>query len=322
MYAFRQCFLTMVLGLSATAAAAANAGIGVHNKIIEAKTADYEITAAYPQTGVKSIDDSVAGWVRHEVEQFRNQAAPDPDSSLGAWTLDLDYSIKRNDVGGFALLVSEDTYTGGAHPNHGFTSFNFLMPEGQRVELPEVIDGRPGLRRLSALATADLLQRLATPERGIDPDWIKRGAGPDWANFEVFVLQPTAIEVVFPPYQVASYADGVQEVSIPLHALRTALRRDWRAPAASFNCAKATTPVEHAICANTDLARLDREVAAAYAHKLAEASGPPVRQTIAASQRDWLGDRDSGCRDQHEAGLVTCLMSIYRTRLAELSAGQ
>ncbi len=320
MYGFTKILLAIALVALATVASAASTGLNVQKKTIEAKTANYEITAAYPQTEVKSIDDAIGTWVRDTVAQFKNEAAPDLDSATGAWTLDLDYEVKRNDAAMFAVLVSEHDYTGGAHPNHGFTSFNFLMPEGRRVELPEILDGTRGLQRLSALATADLVKRLSGPEVGIDADGIKRGAGPEWSNFQTFVLQPDALEFIFPPYQVASYADGAQQASIPLDTLHDALRRDWRAPAASFDCVKASTPVEHAICADAALARLDREIAAAYASQLAVASEPAARQAITARQRRWLGNRDSACRDQPEASRVACLSGVYRIRLTELEA--
>ena len=40
----------------------------------------------------------------------------------------------------------------------------------------------------------------------------------------------------------------------------------WALPvqAASFDCAKASTEIEHAICNNPELSRLDEEMAAAY----------------------------------------------------------
>ena len=134
------------------------------------------------------------------------------------------------------------------------------------------------------------------------------------------MLQPRALEIIFPPYQVASYADGMQQASIPLDALGGVLRRDWRAPVASFDCAKATTPIEQAICADATLARLDREVAAAYASKLASASDATAKQAITAQQRRWLGHRDSACRDQAEASRVACLSGVYRLRLSEWAA--
>ena len=59
----------------------------------------------------------------------------------------------------------------------------------------------------------------------------------------------------------------------------------------SFNCARATTQSELAICADPRLSRLDRDVAAAYAAALARSSADGE---IRAAQRRWISLRD-GC---------------------------
>ncbi|MES2036094.1 MAG: hypothetical protein V4466_18150 [Pseudomonadota bacterium] len=59
----------------------------------------------------------------------------------------------------------------------------------------------------------------------------------------------------------------------------------------SFDCAKAATPVEKAICANPELARLDRQMAAAYAAAVAIT---PTPVSLRAGQRDFLAERSRG----------------------------
>jgi uncharacterized protein len=63
-----------------------------------------------------------------------------------------------------------------------------------------------------------------------------------------------------------------------------------QAHSASFDCAKAATRVERAICAAPDLGKLDEAIAAAYgaaAIDLDEA----MRQRLARAQREWLKQR-------------------------------
>ena len=59
----------------------------------------------------------------------------------------------------------------------------------------------------------------------------------------------------------------------------------------SFNCARATTPVEHAICADPRLAAQDRRVAEAYG-RLRRSLSPAAREALARDQRWYLGARD------------------------------
>jgi uncharacterized protein YecT (DUF1311 family) len=62
--------------------------------------------------------------------------------------------------------------------------------------------------------------------------------------------------------------------------------------AASFNCAKAASKVETAICANATLGKLDDDVAKAYA---AARTGldEPWRPRLLRSQREWLATRSA-----------------------------
>ncbi|MCB1491868.1 MAG: DUF1176 domain-containing protein [Rhodobiaceae bacterium] len=68
----------------------------------------------------------------------------------------------------------------------------------------------------------------------------------------------------------------------------------------SFNCAKAGTVIEHAICDNADLAALDSDMAAAYgeARKVAKAMDDHepslnAQSNLKAAQRAWIGRRDA-----------------------------
>ena len=59
----------------------------------------------------------------------------------------------------------------------------------------------------------------------------------------------------------------------------------------SFDCARATTPSEHAICEDPQLARLDRRMATAYA-ALGRRLSATMRAALVRDQRWFLGARD------------------------------
>jgi len=75
-------------------------------------------------------------------------------------------------------------------------------------------------------------------------------------------------------------------------------------PQASFDCAKAGTPTETAICHDPGLAALDLALAQAYQARLAREAD--VRQ----QQRGWLRARDAGCGAD-----PACLKAFIRARL-------
>jgi uncharacterized protein len=95
--------------------------------------------------------------------------------------------------------------------------------------------------------------------------------------------------------------------------------------AASFDCAKASSQVEKAICANPDLSHVDEVLARAYATALGGLSDD-AKAAIQASQREWLGFAALACTTDakpFKAALTDdqqgCLISTYRSRIGELA---
>jgi uncharacterized protein YecT (DUF1311 family) len=86
------------------------------------------------------------------------------------------------------------------------------------------------------------------------------------------------------------------------------------AEAASFDCAKAGTPTEKAICKDPAVSKLDEQVAAAF--KTAQGLWPAGNWStfIRNEQRWWLKDRNDICKA--DAG---CLNQDYTRRLSYLT---
>ncbi|MBS0469686.1 MAG: DUF3298 domain-containing protein [Proteobacteria bacterium] len=309
-------FLAAALALFLPALASA-AGLPVTKKVDKLKSRDFDISIAYPLTGNKAIDGTIRAFVARSIADFRGYGADRlPDER--AYSLDTTYEIERNDGKIFAVVFSEYLDTGGAHPNSDYKTFNFSVPSGAEVFLPEIVDGSAGIDRVSKLAVAGLIRAIATgPDSLSDADSIRRGAAPLADNFKHFVLLADRLHILFPPYQVAAYAAGPQEVFIPLAKLKDVLRPDWRAPAPSFDCHKAATAIEHAICADFALARLDRQVAETYAIQLFNAYEDSEKTKLRNGQRAFIAARNASCG--HAADVTGCLIKAYRNRLTTLT---
>jgi uncharacterized protein len=87
-------------------------------------------------------------------------------------------------------------------------------------------------------------------------------------------------------------------------------------PAFAFDCAKATTDVEKAICADPQLKTLDDQLAAAYA-AVKSASTPAEQKMLARSQKRWIAEREycSG----GDAGINACIAQKTKDRLSLLT---
>jgi uncharacterized protein len=90
----------------------------------------------------------------------------------------------------------------------------------------------------------------------------------------------------------------------------------------SFDCAKTSTKVGRTICGNAELARADREMAAAYAALVAKLAGA-AREHLASDQLRWAANRDRACAIAGD-DIDDCLKLRYGSRseqLAFLAAG-
>lgn len=80
----------------------------------------------------------------------------------------------------------------------------------------------------------------------------------------------------------------------------------------SFDCARASTATEHAICGSAALSALDRQIAERYAKVRGLADVKPA-------QRAWIRDRDRSCASLEGDGFEACLVASYAGRSAELT---
>ncbi len=81
--------------------------------------------------------------------------------------------------------------------------------------------------------------------------------------------------------------------------------------AASFDCAKAETKVELAICAKDELSDLDSQMMQSYDSALANFSDP---NSLKSKQRLWLKNIRNNCLNSD------CLTNVYRKRIEELDS--
>jgi len=87
--------------------------------------------------------------------------------------------------------------------------------------------------------------------------------------------------------------------------------------AASFDCARASSEIDKAVCANGALSSLDEKLARAFTDALKTNDQEPLRR----EQRVWLRKRDSACNWAIGSNrFVQCLMWLYQHRIALLES--
>ena len=90
------------------------------------------------------------------------------------------------------------------------------------------------------------------------------------------------------------------------------------APHASFDCAKAASPVEKLVCSDEGLAALDVQMAAVFGKLVA--ANPANAPDLRSDQRAWLLQRTQCLDGTQRTTQLTCLKEHYQNRMALLQS--
>lgn len=107
---------------------------------------------------------------------------------------------------------------------------------------------------------------------------------------------------------------GSMRLWVLLFVASLAVTAAFRVEAASFDCARAGTPIETAICADPALGALDDRLAALYRddYRALSAKRKPI---LRANELAWLKTMNDSCKG---TAVAACVRSAYRARLEAL----
>lgn len=123
----------------------------------------------------------------------------------------------------YVFTIYEDT--GGAHGNTLFKTFMFDKNTGTELKLGDLFQpGTAYLTELSRLARAKLPPTIG---EYADSGMIASGTTPEEQNFSNFVFDGKDLLILFPPYQVAAYAQGPVTLRLSNSDLRNLLKQEY-----------------------------------------------------------------------------------------------
>jgi hypothetical protein len=174
------------------------------------------------------LNNAVKSFVDKTVADFRKDFEGEQGSEGGsgfAWYLSYEYElpVKSKDLVG--IIFRGSIYTGGAHPAPDIRTMLYDFRNKRQVLLKDFFkDKTDYLKHISGYCQREILSRGIS-----DKDWVERGAGPSDDNFRLYYISRKGITVIFPPYQVAAYVNGPQEVDIPWNTMEDIIDTDGAA---------------------------------------------------------------------------------------------
>lgn len=199
---------------------------------------------AYP--ALAAVVLAAAGNHRREMTAYASEIAADPEAGEWAqrWSLEVDYAAPVGN-GGLRLVTGEGhAYTGGAHGLPIIERYTYLVDADRVLNLEDWFDDDQVWTALSEHSRRDLSEQAEAvhatyggdpEERGFWVEMIEGGTEPSPGSFSIYepILDDagavTGLRLIFPPYQVASYAEGTKYVEVPNQVFRRWLQPDLAA---------------------------------------------------------------------------------------------
>jgi len=163
------------------------------------------------------LSGMLGGYAFAQADAFRTNFAdlaseyPEPMP----WNLEISFTHEPSPNGLICALAWIWEYSGGAHGNSWTRAFVFDTTADTLVAPLSLFPNEEAFSSFAAIAGKKLRQELG------EEFWIEDGASPTAENYQCLLPVPDstgavcAYRVIFPPYQVAPYVFGPQEVTVP-----------------------------------------------------------------------------------------------------------
>ena len=154
------------------------------------------------------------------VAAFRDEhreAAAQGESTDADWSLLIESDPPVRTARYLAVLITGYDFRGGAHGMPIIEPRVFALTDGRRITPAGLF--RPNTDWLGTLAKRCYAELKLRDLGGTDEAWLRSGTEPKAENYQLLFPGPEGLRVIFPPYQVAAYAEGTQEVLIPYRDL-------------------------------------------------------------------------------------------------------
>ena len=171
-------------------------------------TDKYDIKAYYPKFEQDATNKVVTGEINKVISDFKSvcEKTPVSDDWNNELYLKTDVSVAKDKY--ISVVLSIYQYAGGAHGNKTCSSMVINVQSNERYYLTDFFNGNV-IETIQKPVRDKLNATLSTSE------FVDVGTE-TLADFSVFSLTDSHITFWFAPYQVATYAEGTQKVSLSI----------------------------------------------------------------------------------------------------------
>ncbi|MBO5138722.1 MAG: DUF3298 domain-containing protein [Bacilli bacterium] len=169
-----------------------------------------EIKIKYPRTDYIVLNEYIKEKIENIIKEFMEYAKEAPQKEI-VYSLYITYKsyIYQNYI---SYVFSISMYTGGAHPDNRILSVNYNVKHNKIIKITDIYNN---LTKLSEISRKLLKNKNEINSITLPLDMILEGTTPNDYNFRNYALTDNGVIIFFEPYQVAPYAAGTIEITIP-----------------------------------------------------------------------------------------------------------
>lgn len=187
-------------------------------------TDNYDLKIDYPDVENKEIKKKIDEYVKEQKDNFLNNVKAVENIEQPKY--DFNLSVNVNDYKDIThVYMLTFAYTGGAHYTRDDTSLYYDNKTKEFVDLKYFFKDEESFKKLSSIAYYYVLK---LEDKKFDELWVKRGTDPTIDNYRHFNFKDEGLEILFPPYQIASWADGEIKITIPYEEINDLLKEEYR----------------------------------------------------------------------------------------------
>lgn len=195
----------------------------IKTETIREETAEYKINIEYASIeglANKDVQNKINALFKPNVNEIRSgliEMAKDSKKYLyvgGQSYEKRSFVVTYKSPKILSIEVDYSGYNGSAaHDFAHVYTYNFNLENGEQLSLKELF--KKDSQYLQILSKKSIAYFLSKAPEEVYGQQIREGATPTDKNFKDFLLSNDSLIIVFQPYQVATGADGSQEIRIP-----------------------------------------------------------------------------------------------------------
>lgn len=192
------------------------------------ETDTYTLKIDYPIFHIKEVDNKVKEYVDKRKKEFIDVVDKIDYELTAKYDFLLNVtSSEYNDI--INIHMNTLSYTGGAHYMRDDESIHYNKKTKQFMNLSDFFIDTEAFNKIDDLAYHYIMKlNLKSEKYNFSEIWVRRGIIPNALNYSHFTFKKEGLEILFPPYQIASWADGEIKITIPYSDLNELLKDEYK----------------------------------------------------------------------------------------------